>query len=109
VRVRIEQAETPTGLLVPQQAVLRGSTGDSVMVVSSDGKVAPRQVKVGSAQGGMWIILEGVAPGEMVMVDGFQKLRGAAPVKPVPWQPAGAAASAPTAIAAAASTASAAR
>ena len=25
----------------------------------------------------------------MVMVDGFQKLRGPAPVKPVPWQPAG--------------------
>ncbi|HWK82300.1 MAG TPA: efflux RND transporter periplasmic adaptor subunit, partial [Caldimonas sp.] len=109
VRVRLEQAETPTGILVPQQAVLRGSTGDSVMVVSSDGKVAPRPVKVGTAQGGMWIILEGVAPGEMVMVDGFQKLRGAAPVKPVPWQPAGAAASVPTAIAPAASTASAAR
>ena len=34
----------------------------------------------------MWVILEGVAPGEMVMVDGFQKLRGTAPVKPVPWQ-----------------------
>jgi membrane fusion protein, multidrug efflux system len=86
VRVRLEQAETPNGILVPQQAVLRGSTGDSVMVVSSDGKATPRPVKVGSAQGGMWVILEGVAPGEMVMVDGFQKLRGTAPVKPVPWQ-----------------------
>jgi membrane fusion protein (multidrug efflux system) len=27
-------------------------------------------------------------PGEQVMVDGFQKLRGNAPVKPVPWHPA---------------------
>jgi membrane fusion protein (multidrug efflux system) len=103
VRVRVEQAETPNGILVPQQAVQRGSTGDSVMVVGSDGKVASRPVKVGSAQGGMWVILDGVAPGEMVMVDGFQKLRGSAPVKPVPWQPAPSAPMAPAAPASAAS------
>jgi membrane fusion protein (multidrug efflux system) len=105
VRVRLEQAETPTGIVVPQQAVQRGSTGDTVMVVGADGTVTPRPVKVGSAQSGDWVILEGLKPGEMVMVDGFQKLRGTAPVKPVPWQPAasaaasGAAASAPAAAA----------
>ena len=82
--------ETPTGIVVPQQAVQRGSTGDSVMVVDAEGKVSPRPVKVGTAQGGHWVILDGVKTGEMVMVDGFQKLRGDAPVKPVPWQPAGA-------------------
>jgi len=92
VRVRIEQAETPSGIVLPQQAVTRGSTGDSVMVVGADGKVAPRPVKVGTAQGGDWVILDGVKPGEMVMVDGFQKLRGGAPVKPVPWQAAAASA-----------------
>jgi membrane fusion protein, multidrug efflux system len=91
VRVRLEQAQTPTGIVVPQQAVQRGSTGDTVMVVDAEGKVTPRPVKVGTAQGGNWVILDGVKTGEMVMVDGFQKLRGAAPVKPVPWQPAGAA------------------
>ena len=92
VRVRLEQAETPTGIVVPQQAVTRGTSGDSVMVVGGDGKVAPRPVKVGTAvEGGQWVILEGLKPGEMVMVDGFQKLRGDAPVKPVPWQPPGSA------------------
>jgi len=101
VRVRIEQAATPTGIVVPQQAVTRGSTGDSVMIVGSDGKVAPRPVKVGTAQDGNWVILEGVVAGEMVMVDGFQKLRGNAPVKPVPWQPPG---SAPAGAASAART-----
>ena len=97
VRVRLEQAQTPTGIVVPQQAVQRGSTGDSVMVVDAEGKVSPRPVKVGTAQGGNWVILEGVKTGEMVMVDGFQKLRGPAPVKPVPWQPG--AASAPASAA----------
>jgi membrane fusion protein (multidrug efflux system) len=89
---------------VPQQAVQRGSTGDSVMVVDGEGKVTPRPVKVGTAQSGNWVILDGVKTGEMVMVDGFQKLRGAAPVKPVPWQPAGAS-SAPGGAAASAASA----
>ncbi len=101
VRVRLEQAETPSGIVVPQQAVQRGSTGDAVMIVGADGTVAPRPVKVGSAQGGDWVILDGLKPGEMVMVDGFQKLRGTAPVKPVPWQRAASAASAATSAAAA--------
>jgi membrane fusion protein (multidrug efflux system) len=106
VRVRLEQAETPSGIVVPQQAVQRGSTGDSVMVVDAEGRVSPRPVKVGTAQGGDWVILDGVKTGELVMVDGFQKLRGAAPVKPVPWQAAGAssAAGATTSASAAAST-----
>ena len=101
VRVRVEQAETPSGIVVPQQAVQRGSTGDTVTVVGSDGKVTQRPVKVGSAQGGSWVVLEGLSAGEMVMVDGFQKLRGNAPVKPVPWQAPGAAAGAGPAASAA--------
>ena len=100
VRVRVEQAETPSGIVVPQQAVQRGSTGDSVMVVGADGTVAPRPVKVGAAQGGDWVILDGLKPGELVMVDGFQKLRGTAPVKPVPWQRAASGAAAPASAAA---------
>jgi len=91
VRVRFEQAEANNGIVVPQQAVQRGTTGDSVMVVSADGKVAPRPVRIGSALGDDWIVLEGLKPGEMVMVDGFQKLRPGAAVKPVPWQPPGSA------------------
>ena len=93
VRVRIEQAQASEAIVLPQQAVMRSSQGDSVMVVAPDGKVAPRPVKVGAAQGGQWVVLEGLKSGEQVVVDGFQKLRGPAPVKPVPWQPASAAAS----------------
>ena len=46
------------------------------MVVGADGKVAPRPVKVGAAQGDQWVVLDGLKAGEQVMVDGFQKLRG---------------------------------
>ncbi len=106
VRVRLEQAETPTGIVVPQQAVQRGSTGDSVLVVDGEGKVMPRTVKISAAQDGNWVVLDGLKAGEMVIVDGFQKLRGNAPVKPVPWQPAAASGAAAGAASAAASAAS---
>jgi membrane fusion protein (multidrug efflux system) len=99
VRVKLEQAQADNGILLPQQAVTRGANADTVMVVAPDGKVGPRTVKIGSAQNGQWVVLDGLAPGEQVMVDGFQKLRGNAAVKPVPWQPAAASAAAPASAA----------
>ncbi|OGB82619.1 MAG: efflux transporter periplasmic adaptor subunit, partial [Burkholderiales bacterium RIFOXYC12_FULL_60_6] len=60
VRVRLEQAQAGSAITLPQQAVTRSPQGDSVMVVSSDGKVAPRTVKVGAQQSGQWVILDGL-------------------------------------------------
>lgn len=86
VRVRLEQAKASNAITLAQQAVTRSPQGDSVLVVATDGKVAPRAVKVGAQQNGQWVILDGLKSGEQVIVDGFQKLRPDAPVKPVPWQ-----------------------
>jgi membrane fusion protein (multidrug efflux system) len=101
VRVRLEQVQASDGIVVPQQAVTRGPTGDSVMVVAADGKVASRPVKIGSSVDGQWVVLSGLQAGEKVMVDGFQKLRGDAPVQTVPWTPPGAASGAASGAAAA--------
>ncbi|MDO5692718.1 MAG: efflux RND transporter periplasmic adaptor subunit [Pseudomonadota bacterium] len=89
VRVRLQQAEVDNAILLPQQAVTRGGPqGDTVMVVGNDGSLAPRPVKVGEAQGNQWLILDGLKPGEQVMVDGFMKLMpGVKTVKPVPYKP----------------------
>ena len=86
VRVQLEQAQAANAITLPQQAVTRSPQGDSVMVVGTDGKVAPRPIKIGGQQNGQWVVLGGLQAGEQVMVDGFQKLRGQTPVKPVPWQ-----------------------
>ena len=102
VRVRLEQAQVPSGILLPQQAVQRGSAGDTVMVVGADGKVAARPVKVSLGQGRQWVVLDGLAAGEQVVVEGFQKIRPNAVVKPVPWQAAACGAAAPAAPAASA-------
>jgi len=111
VRVRLEQAQAINALTLPQQAVTRSAQGDTVMVVGDDNKVTPRTIRIGSAKGNTWVVLDGLKTGEKVMVDGFQKLRPGATVKPVPWQPvaarpagaaSAAAASAPAAAASAA-------
>lgn len=102
VRVRLEQAQATNAITLPQQAVTRTAQGDTVMVVAPDGKVASRTIKIGSAKGTQWVVLDGLKTGEQVMVDGFQKLQGGAPVKAVPWQPGGSA-SAPAPAAAASS------
>ncbi len=85
VRVRIEQAQLENAITLPQQAVTRTPQGDTVMVVGTDNKPASRPVKVGRAQQGQWVILEGLKAGERVIVDGFQKMQPGAPVTPVPW------------------------
>jgi membrane fusion protein (multidrug efflux system) len=86
VRVRLSQAELPSAMLLPQQAVTRGSQGDSVLVVGADNKPQQRMIKLGGAQGNDWIVLEGLAAGERVIVEGFQKMMvPGAPVAPVPW------------------------
>ena len=101
VRVRLAQAELPAGILIPQQAVTRGSQGDTVLVVGADGKPASRPVNIRSGQGTNWVVLGGLRPGEQVIVEGFQKMMvPGAPVKPVPWRQG---ASAPTPAASVAS------
>lgn len=101
VRVQVEQAKASNAMTLPQQAVTRTTRGDTVMVVDANGKVSPRSIKIGSAKGTQWVVLEGLKAGEQVMVDGFQKLQmmpPGTPVKAVPWQPIG---TAPTPAAAA--------
>ena len=106
VRARLEQAVNESAITVPQQAVQRDNNGASVMTVGADGKVAPRPIKTGSVQGDKWIVTDGLKEGDVVIVEGLQKVQPCAAVKPVPWKsaPAGSAA-APVAAAPAASAA----
>lgn len=90
VKVRLNQVATDNAMLVPQQAVTRGASGDTVMVVGADGQVSARPVQLGGARGTQWVVLGGLKAGEQVVVDGFQKIRPKAPVTPVPWSPLGA-------------------
>ena len=69
------------------------------MVVGADGKPSVRPVKLGGNENGNWIVLDGLKPGEQVIVDGFQKIRPGGSVKPVPWSASAPGATAPAASA----------
>lgn len=61
-------------VVVPSQAVLTGPEGQYVYVVKPDHTVEPRPVTVGGTPGGETVIAKGVGPGEMVVLDGREKL-----------------------------------
>ena len=80
-RVRFVSYIRPAALLVPQKAVTELQGMYQVAVVGSDDKVSVRTVKVGERSGPMWIIDQGLKPGERVVVEGVQKVRDGMPVK----------------------------
>jgi membrane fusion protein (multidrug efflux system) len=87
VRGRIEAGVQAKGLLISQRAVSISPQGATVMVVNAKDIAEVRPVKVGALQGGSWVILSGLDPGERVIVDGLQKVAPGKPVKPVVASP----------------------
>jgi membrane fusion protein, multidrug efflux system len=66
--------------VVPAVAIQRGAQGAYVYVVKPDQTVAVHQVTVGAAQGDDVAIDSGVSPGDLVVVDGADKLKEGAKV-----------------------------
>jgi RND family efflux transporter MFP subunit len=81
-RVRASTYTRTGALLVPQRAVVELQGTFQVAVVGSDNKVSVRIVKVGERVGNEWIIDSGVKTGEMVIVEGVQKVRDGSSVNP---------------------------
>jgi len=86
VRLRFPSAVAEGAILVPQRAVQSSPQGQSVMIVTPEGKVAPQPIKTGGMAGSDFIVAEGLKGGEQLIVNGLQKVRPGATVKTVPWQ-----------------------
>lgn len=87
VRVQIVQGTDDDALAVPQQAVQRDDAGGSqVYVVRADNRVVLRPVRAGRIVDEQWQVVDGIEPGEHVVVEGFQKFQAGDLVDPVPWQ-----------------------
>jgi len=84
-RVRAVTSLREGALLVPQRAVAELQGGYRVAVVGDANKVSIRAVKVGNRIGSMWIIEEGLNPGERVVAEGTQKVRPDVVVNPKPF------------------------
>lgn len=74
-RVRVKFDLKHDSLLVPQRAVSELQGSYQVVVVDTDNKVHIQPVRVGDRSGTLWMIEEGLRPGQRVVVEGIQKLR----------------------------------
>jgi membrane fusion protein (multidrug efflux system) len=83
-RVRFVSQVKKGALLVPQRAVSELQNLYSVAVVGADNKVSFRNVKVGPRVDGLWVIENGLKPGDRVVVEGLQRVREGAVVSPKP-------------------------
>lgn len=88
VRVKLPLAGILDAYVVPQSAVTRGKT-DTVMIVTSEGKMEPRTVTIGGQKGSNWVITEGLSAGDKVVIDGtmIAGMLKAEKVQTKEWEP----------------------
>jgi len=83
VRATLTTGVKPDGILIPQPAVSRAPNGDAtVYVVSANNVPEQRVLVVGQTVGDSWLVTSGLEPGEKVIVEGLQRVRPGAPVRP---------------------------
>lgn len=74
-------------LVIPQEAVNELQGSYQVIVVGEDNKASVQPVKMGERMGPMWEVLEGLKPGDKVIVQGIQKVRPGSSVTVKDWTP----------------------
>src|SRR5437764_1972140 len=74
-------------LVIPQEAVSELQGSYQVIAVGEDNKASVQPVKMGERLGPMWEVLEGLKPGDKVIVQGFQKVRPGSSVTVKDWTP----------------------
>jgi membrane fusion protein (multidrug efflux system) len=80
-RIKVDLGVRPDSILVPERAVAELQGKSFVWVVGPDSKASQRAVKLGDTIGSNVMVIEGLKPGERIVVEGLQKVREDAPVK----------------------------
>jgi membrane fusion protein (multidrug efflux system) len=83
VRVQLVAGQRDNVFLVPQTAVMQAEKGQFVFVLDKDSKAAIRPIRTGDWVGSDWIVLEGLAAGDKVIVDNLLKLRPGEEISPL--------------------------
>src|SRR6266403_1561193 len=84
-RIRAATNIRQGALLIPQRAVSELQGSYQVAVVDHENKVSIVSVKVGEQAGSMWVVEDGLKPGDRVGAEGVQKVRPGAQVNPKPF------------------------
>lgn len=85
VRLSVPALSAGSAITVPQKAVTELQGLKTVYVVGPDNKPQARQIVADTRAGSGWVVEKGLAPGELVVVEGLPKIQlmPDAPVKPV--------------------------
>jgi membrane fusion protein (multidrug efflux system) len=84
VRAVVSNAVLQEGLLVPQQGIMRNPQGEAfAMVVNGENTVERRMVEVSRTIGDRWLVSDGLAAGDRVIVEGLQKVAPGMQVDPI--------------------------
>ena len=94
VNVSVERDKPTPALVIPQAAIQVDQAGPFALVVNSEKKVEVRRLTIGPASGADVTIEEGLKEGDLVIVEGIQKVRPGTVVEPTTLPAAAPAASA---------------
>ena len=83
-RIRVSLPERENAILVPQRAVQEIQGQNNVWVVDAAGKVSFRRTVMGARIGSLWLVENGLKPGERIVIEGLSKVRPDATVDPTP-------------------------
>ena len=87
VRATITEGIDSHGILVPQQAVGHDAKGQATALVVDEKNIARLHIlKTGRTLNGQWQVLDGLKPGDRVIVEGLMKAMPDGPVTPAPAQ-----------------------
>jgi membrane fusion protein (multidrug efflux system) len=82
-KVKVKMETVRGALLVPQRCVMELQGQHSVFIVNAENKIEARQIKTGERIGDLWLIEDGLKPGDKVVLEGLQKVSEGMEVKPV--------------------------
>lgn len=88
VQARLRLKESLTGLMIPQAALQVDQQGTYVFTVNQNNVVVRSNIMTGDRFGEDVLVLEGLAPGDNVILRGIQKVRPGSEVLASPFQPA---------------------
>ena len=83
-RLRLVISPPAPVLLVPAAAIVPDQSRQTVLVVTADGTVAPRQVTTGGLHEGLRIVKTGIGPNDRVIIDGLMQAQPGAKVQATP-------------------------
>jgi multidrug efflux system membrane fusion protein len=81
-KLQVAQAATHPAVLTPERAIGTDQSKRFVLVVGANNMAEFREVQLGALIDGMRVVTSGLKPGELVVVNGLQRVRPGAPISP---------------------------